>query len=512
MVTVLRDYLERQAKARVAFSPTEEERQSEEYRLYAQAWVNYQNEPAETRGAPPRDFLKERKIDKALEGLPFVIEATSTDEKSIMYERISFLLNSKVGIELLSNAESLAARYGKITIKETPKDGDIGGYVSEKEPLIVHVNPLLRDKLNTETSLSSDKENNWIYQEESNYLWQNRAAKILAHEIWHVLQLHHPDCNVSTSFENAAKKDLMEEIGAKIMGICYEAEKGISNPETDIYHTYKAIFKKMEGLNEKQAERRTRELIVFLHLINARGMGDDFESELKEEIYSWNEKYKRQALCNACWAKITSDPESIRREQNYMNYLCDSIGVDRNILKTLADVFDEDRKDGKIIIGGRMYSEEKKKGQCVVEETRVESDGEFTVTFINGKRVSTLYLDTETKRSIFTTFYPDGKTIKSERLDDPKRGSKIIEHDKQGRKIKEITDWNGKKEEKRFNPIMGERLPEEPESARQEAGEKLFNRLKNSSENLSEKNGLSTTLKKGMKNGSFFRENLQKKR
>ena len=449
-VTMIKKYLERRSKDSAFFSLTFEEEISDENLKYRKEMADFLK--GDNVGKfPPKNPIIERKIDEAMKGLPFVIEANSTEERLIAYERIALLLDSKVGIELLSEAEKVAEKYGKITIKETDKDG-ASGYIDLKNPLVIHMDPKFRNRMTSGTILSSESPTGeYLRLMAEKAFEQNAATSTLAHEMRHIIQLHHPDCNIATSMENYAQKDLMREIGGRITNICYEAETGRDTPEVRLYNLYMQ-YAKNRGLTDEQAQKETRTTIATIYLTGAKGM-DFLEPEIKKEAEHWLHSYKKQALHDAASKKFSSGSDSVNREQNYMNYLCDNMGIDRGVLNTLATVFEENHEGNKLILDNVSYEQSKEKGTDIVKTKTKTENGESEIIFVDGclKEIFSNYEGGSRK----TMFYPD-RTIKSERIVDENFGWKETQYNEQGQKIKETKNWEGKTSETFFYPSTGQ--------------------------------------------------------
>ena len=400
-------------------------------------------------------------IEKLLEHLPFKIEAKSMEEKRIAYERISLLIDSETGKKLLFEAKKINQQYGKIIIKEEEhNEGD--GFVSEKNPLIINMNPELKEKLKCKNGFLSDADRKEQEEElkrekgvssaseDDILLWalcgdaiiQNKAAAILGHELQHVIQAHHPDHGISTSFEGSVKKTLLKEVEAKLIEICYRAEWGFKNdPLIRLYNEYFQRQKDL-GQSDEMAKKSARTSMALLYITDGKIAGDSLDNDVKEEIHSWNECYKKTAFNRGLKTQFSFDSNAKEREQNYMNYLCDSCGIDRFVLVALEKSLDENHSGNKFVFENEIYEIKQEKGHTISSKKVRLNTCSLEFVFMDGHRLqySCVYDDGDVEKK---EYHPN-ECLKSEKIIKKGHGSKKTEFDEKGRKIKETQDWDGK--------------------------------------------------------------------
>lgn len=324
-----------------------------------------------------RDFpLKsDQEIDEALIHLPFEIQAKSLQEKISAYERIKLLLDTKVGQELLVEAKKIAEKHGKIILKEDKTDGY--GYVDVKNPRTIVLSSRFGksiEQTDNPKKISSIK---------------HLATSTLAHEMRHVIQHYHPDGKVCLSLEDGAKKNLMQELGARMTNVLYESGVGLDSPRALLFQSFKQKYLD-SGMDDEEAEKNARTQMARLYLTG----GKDYkgkDSELKEEFSDWKNFLINQSLRYTARRQFSTGNNLHQGQSNYMNYLCDSMGLDRDILKITDQIYDNHRcvcKNGAletIQLGNVICERFQKDGQTIIHETEQSDKSETKCIMIDGQ-------------------------------------------------------------------------------------------------------------------------------
>lgn len=401
------------------------------------------------------------------------------EEKRIAYERISLLIDTEIGKELLFEARKINQQHGKIIIKEAEyeynkRDEFVDGFVLAENPLVIHMDPKLREKLKCKNGFLFDADKKEQEEElkrvkgvssvseDDILLWalsgdamnQNRATATLGHELRHVIQGYHPDHDISTSFEGSVKKLLLEELEAKLTEFCYRVEWGLKHDP--LIRFYNECFQRQKklGQSDESAKKSARTSIALLYITDAKTVGNSLDDDTKKEIHFWNESYKKRAFNRGLKTQFSFDSNAKEREQNYMNYLCDSFGIDRSVLVSLEKSLDENRSGDKFIIENAIYETKQKSGHTIVSKKVRLRTCSLEFVFMDGHCLqdSCIYDDGNVEKK---EYYPNG-CLKSEKVVDVKHGYRKTEFNELGHKITEKEDWDGKITKTVFDPQSGD--------------------------------------------------------
>ena len=385
------------ASAATVFELSPEEKNTPEYRRFLSEQQEFD---AGKRSKPPRDEMTERKIDQALANTPFRIQAESTDEKKALYTYLHVLMNSDVGKAWMAEAQKVADSKGKITLKTEEMADTTRAFVSMDNPRTICINPKIIKDVEKEVPagemLASQK-----YQ----------IASTIGHEMQHVFQKNRAGDMAFSSLENAAKYDVMCEMAGRMADIAFNAEKGVMLSDSDFFSWLKAQNKE-KGLDETAADSKARTNLAFWFLTNCKDMRGT--NNLKEDINEWNTGYKKQALNVATSQKIINSTDTIARENDMMNWLCDSMGVDKDLCAALLTTYFADNRRTPSVPGiqevlkndATFISRGTINGHSVVMQSDVKDEETVSRTFINGSIHSVEMKDSD---HISRYSYKDGK-------------------------------------------------------------------------------------------------------
>lgn len=398
------------ASAATVFELNSEEKNAPEYRRFLSEQQEFNTGK---RSKPPRDWTTEDKIDQALAHTPFQIQAESTDEKKALYTYLHVLMNSDVGKAWMAEAQKVADSKGKITLKTEEMADTTRAFVSMDNPRIICINPKIIKDVEKEgpagEMLASQK-----YQ----------IASTIGHEMQHVFQKNRAGDMAFSSLENAAKWDVMCEMAGRMANIIFATEKGVMLSDSDFFSWLKAQNKE-KGLDETAADKEARTSLAFLFLTNCRNMKGT--NDLKERINEWNTGYKKQALNVATTRKIINSTDTVARENDMMNWLCDSMGMDKDLCASLLATYFADNRRTPNVPGiqevlkndGTFISRGTINGHSVVMKSEGTDKDSMTTTYINGSIHSVEMKDSDHisryaykngKLSEADTVYTDGYT------------------------------------------------------------------------------------------------------
>lgn len=398
------------ASAATVFELNSEEKNTPEYRRFLSEQQEFNTGK---HSKPPRDWTTEDKIDQALANTPFQIQAESTDEKKALYTYLHVLMNSDVGKTWMAEAQKVANSKGKITLKTEEMADTTRAFVSMDNPRTICINPKIIKDVEKEVPagemLASQK-----YQ----------IASTIGHEMQHVFQKNRAGDMAFSSLENAAKYDVMCEMAGRMADIAFNAEKGVMLSDSDFFSWLKAQNKE-KGLDETAADSKARTNLAFWFLTNCKDMRGT--NDLKEDINEWNTGYKKQALNIATTRKIINSTDIVARENDMMNWLCDSMGVDKDLCAALLATYFADNRRTPSVPGiqevlkndGTFISRGTINGHSVVMKSEGTDKDSMTTTYINGSIHSVEMKDSDHisrysykngKLSEADTFYTDGYT------------------------------------------------------------------------------------------------------
>lgn len=391
------DWARDAASAATVFELNSEEKNAPEYRRFLSEQQEFNTDK---RSKPPRDWTTEDKIDQALAHTPFQIQAESTDEKKALYTYLHVLMNSDVGKTWMAEAQKVANSKGKITLKTEEMADTTRAFVSMDNPRTICINPKIIKDVEKEVPagemLASQK-----YQ----------IASTIGHEMQHVFQKNRAGDMAFSSLENAAKYDVMCEMAGRMADIAFNAEKGVMLSDSDFFSWLKAQNKE-KGLDETVADSKARTNLAFWFLTNCKDMRGT--NDLKEDINEWNTGYKKQALNVATSQKIINSTDTVARENDMMNWLCDSMGVDKDLCAALLATYFADNRRTPSVLGiqevlkndGTFISRGTINGHSVVMQSDVKDEETVSRTFINGSIHSVEMKDSD---HISRYSYKDGK-------------------------------------------------------------------------------------------------------
>lgn len=404
------DWARDAASAATVFELNSEEKNTPEYRRFLSEQQEFNTGK---RSKPPRDWTTEDKIDQALAHTPFQIQAESTDEKKALYTYLHVLMNSDVGKTWMAEAQKVANSKGKITLKTEEMADTTRAFVSMDNPRTICINPKIIKDVEKEVPagemLASQK-----YQ----------IASTIGHEMQHVFQKNRAGDMAFSSLENAAKYDVMCEMAGRMADIAFNAEKGVMLSDSDFFSWLKAQNKE-KGLDETAADSKARTNLAFWFLTNCKDMRGT--NDLKEDINEWNTGYKKQALNVATSQKIINSTDTVARENDMMNWLCDSMGVDKDLCAALLATYFADNRRTSSVPGiqevlkndATFISRGTINGHSVVMQSDVKDEETVSRTFINGSIHSVEMKDSDHisryaykngKLSEADTVYTDGYT------------------------------------------------------------------------------------------------------
>ena len=391
------DWARDAASAATVFELNSEEKNAPEYRRFLSEQQEFNTGK---RSKPPRDWTTEDKIDQALAHTPFQIQAESTDEKKALYTYLHVLMNSDVGKTWMAEAQKVADSKGKIILKTEEMADTTRAFVSMDNPRTICINPKIIKDVEKEVPagemLASQK-----YQ----------IASTIGHEMQHVFQKNRAGDMAFSSLENAAKYDVMCEMAGRMADIAFNAEKGVMLSDSDFFSWLKAQNKE-KGLDETAADSKARTNLAFWFLTNCKDMRGT--NDLKEDINEWNTGYKKQALNVATSQKIINSTDTVARENDMMNWLCDSMGVDKDLCAALLATYFADNRRTPSVLGiqevlkndGTFISRGTINGHSVVMQSDVKDEETVSRTFINGSIHSVEMKDSD---HISRYSYKDGK-------------------------------------------------------------------------------------------------------
>ncbi len=400
------------ASAATVFELNSEEKNAPEYRRFLSEQQEFNTGK---RSKPPRDWTTEDKIDQALAHTPFQIQAESTDEKKALYTYLHVLMNSDVGKAWMAEAQKVADSKGKITLK-TEEQEDTLAFVSANDPRTIC--------LNSKTIKDLEKNNPNVGETEELAYQKYQMTGTVGHEMQHVFQKCRQGDMAFSSLENAAKWDVMCEMAGRMANIAFTTEKGVMLSDSDFFSWLKAQNKE-KGLDETAADKETRTNLAFLFLTNCRNMKGT--NDLKERINEWNTGYKKQALNIATTRKIINSTDTVAQENDMMNWLCDSMGVDKDLCAALLATYFADNRRTPSVPGiqevlkndGTFISRGTINGHSVVMKSEGTDKDSMTTTYINGSIHSVEMKDSDHisryaykngKLSEADTVYTDGYT------------------------------------------------------------------------------------------------------
>ena len=400
------------ASAATVFELNSEEKNAPEYRRFLSEQQEFNTGK---RSKPPRDWTTEDKIDQALAHTPFQIQAESTDEKKALYTYLHVLMNSDVGKAWMAEAQKVADSKGKITLK-TEEQEDTLAFVSANNPRTIC--------LNSKTIKDLEKNTPNVGETEELAYQKYQMTGTVGHEMQHVFQKCRQGDMAFSSLENAAKWDVMCEMAGRMANIAFATEKGVMLSDSDFFSWLKAQNKE-KGLDETAADKEARTSLAFLFLTNCRNMKGT--NDLKERINEWNTGYKKQALNIATTRKIINSTDTVARENDMMNWLCDSMGVDKDLCAALLATYFADNRRTPSVSGiqevlkndGTFISRGTINGHSVVMKSEGTDKDSMTTTYINGSIHSVEMKDSDHisryaykngKLSEADTVYTDGYT------------------------------------------------------------------------------------------------------
>lgn len=391
------DWARDAASAATVFELNSEEKNTPEYHRFLSEQQEFNTGK---RSKPPRDWTTEDKIDQALAHTPFQIQAESTDEKKALYTYLHVLMNSDVGKAWMAEAQKVADSKGKIILKTEEMADTTRAFVSMDNPRTICINPKIIKDVEKEVPagemLASQK-----YQ----------IASTIGHEMQHVFQKNRAGDMAFSSLENAAKYDVMCEMAGRMADIAFNAEKGVMLSDSDFFSWLKAQNKE-KGLDETAADSKARTNLAFWFLTNCKDMRGT--NDLKEDINEWNTGYKKQALNVATSQKIINSTDTVARENDMMNWLCDSMGVDKDLCAALLATYFADNRRTPSVPGiqevlkndATFISRGTINGHSVVMQSDVKDEETVSRTFINGQIYSVEMKDSD---HISRYSYKDGK-------------------------------------------------------------------------------------------------------
>lgn len=406
------DWARDAASAATVFELNSEEKNAPEYRRFLSEQQEFNTGK---RSKPPRDWTTEDKIDQALAHTPFQIQAESTDEKKALYTYLHVLMNSDVGKAWMTEAQKVADSKGKITLK-TEEQEDSRAFVSANNPRTIC--------LNSKTIKDLEKNTPNVGEAEELAYQKYQMTGTVGHEMQHVFQKCRQGDMAFSSLENAAKWDVMCEMAGRMADITFTTEKGVMLSDSDFFSWLKAQNKE-KGLDETAADKEARTNLAFLFLTNCRNMKGT--NDLKERINEWNTGYKKQALNIAITRKIINSTDTVARENDMMDWLCDSMGVDKDLCASLLATYFADNRRTPSVPGiqevlkndGTFISRGIINGHLVVMKSEGTDKDSMTTTYINGSIHSVEMKDSDHisrysykngKLSEADTVYTDGYT------------------------------------------------------------------------------------------------------
>ena len=405
------DWARDAASAATVFELNSEEKNAPEYRRFLSEQQEFNTG---NRSKPPRDWTTEDKIDQALAHTPFQIQAESTDEKKALYTYLHVLMNSDVGKTWMAEAQKVANSKGKITLKTEEMADTTRAFVSMNNPRTIC--------LNSKTIKDLEKNNPNVGETEELAYQKYQMTGTVGHEMQHVFQKNRAGDMAFSSLENAAKYDVMCEMAGRMADIAFNAEKGVMLSDSDFFSWLKAQNKE-KGLDETAADSKARTNLAFWFLTNCKDMRGT--NDLKEDINEWNTGYKKQALNVATSQKIINSTDTVARENDMMNWLCDSMGVDKDLCAALLTTYFADNRRTPSVPGiqevlkndGTFISRGTINGHSVVMKSDVKDEETVSRTFINGQIYSSEIKDSDHtcrysykdgKMSEADTVYTDG--------------------------------------------------------------------------------------------------------
>ena len=400
------------ASAATVFELSPEEKNTPEYRRFLSEQQEFDTGK---RSKQPRDWTTEDKIDQALANTPFRIQAESTDEKKALYTYLHVLMNSDVGKAWTAEAQKVADSKGKITLKTEEQEGS-RAFVSANNPRTICLNSkTIKDLEKNSPNARSTEE--LAYQ-------KYQMTGTIGHEMQHVFQKSWQGDMAFSSLENAAKWDVMCEMAGRMADVAFATEKGVMLSDSDFFSWLKAQNKE-KGLDETAADKKARANLAFLFLTNCRNVKGT--NDLKERINVWNTDYKKQALNIATTRKIINSSDTIARENDMMNWLCDSMGVDKKLGAALLATYFADNRRASDVPGiqevlqndGTCISRGTVNGHSVVIRSDATDKDSMTTTYINGSihsaevkdsKATSRYAYKDGTLSESDTVYTDGYT------------------------------------------------------------------------------------------------------